>query len=816
MTSLLIIDVSSFIFRAYYAIPKMHDQNGKNVNAIYGFVNSFLQLSEKFKNYEIIATLDSKETTKRKEKYEDYKANRKEVDPELKEQFPEIKPMLEALNLPYIEKEGYEADDIIASIVKKYPNKKIVIVSSDKDLMQLINDNVSMYDSMTKKFIKENEVVEKFLGVKPSQIRDLLALMGDRSDNIPGIPGIGVKTAAKLLNKYQNIEGILENLDKLPKKQKEKFEQNLDKLEKSKELATLVYDLEIDNSKIKKWQGFEEEKFKTFAEEKKFKSILKRVGISSNKLEKKSTIQLKQGELFLSKEKECFLLNLKNKLYLSQNGKFLETTFEKLPKNIKIYSFKIKEFIPSKILDEIEIIDLQMAYFITNSGQHSYELKDIANKLSLFFEKNNIENNLKILMEIQKQLKLTPKQKDLLDKIEIPTIKLLKKMEEKGITINQERLIGLKNEFLEAIDKIEREIYAQTGQQFNINSPKQLAKVLFETLNLPSPTKKHSTKHEVLEKLAQLGISEIPELVIQYREYAKLLSTYIEPIINKTDEQNKLHTTYEATYAATGRLSSRNPNLQNIPVRTETGRKIRSIFTASKNHQLISLDYSQIELRILAHLSKDKELLEAFENNMDIHKKTASAIFGVFPELVDDTMRQHAKAVNFGIIYGMQAFKLSQETGVQFKFAKEYIKNYLSFYKGVKDFIELTKSEATKNGYVETMFGRRRYIPELRQKNKTIISSGERIAVNTIIQGSAADIIKIGAINIQKEIEKSKIKANIILQIHDELIIECSKEENVEKTAELFAQIMKNTAQKQLTVPLEVHKSIAETWDKLK
>jgi len=814
---LLIIDVSSYIFRAYHALPPLTNKDGLQINAIYGFINMFLKITQEFENFSIVAALDSgREKTFRKKKYEEYKANRKEIDVELRCQFPYIIPMLEALGVPYIEMPGYEADDIIASLTKKFHESDIRIISSDKDLMQLVNDRVFLYDTMKKKTFDADAVQEKF-DVPPEKIHALLSLMGDSSDNIPGLPGIGPKTGAKLLNKYETIENIYKNLDELPAKQKEKFVNFKDQLSLSEELVALVYSLEFD-IKISEWNGVDEDIFLEFAKEQGFNKLLTKLGITNSETALKPT---PKGDVNFIPEGEYYLLKDENEFYISDGISYTEVKLEDIPEDVTVYSFDIKESL-SYPFPLFKILDLQIAYFITDSGKHSYSIENISSFLEISsMEIKAIGLKLSALLKIKEKLfelyLKEPQFKSLLEDIEMPNLEVLKGMENFGIGVDIESLKKIKTDFLLKLQKLEEDIYVYSAEEFNINSTQQLSEILFDKLGLPPVGKKkksghYSTDHSTLEKLSPLH--PIPELVLEHRKLAKLISTYLEPIQEKTDDDNRLHTTFVVTHAATGRLASRDPNLQNIPVRTDEGRKIRTLFPAKDGYTLISLDYSQVELRILAALSEDPELITAFKNGEDIHRKTASAIFNIFPEMVDSEMRRHAKAVNFGIIYGMQAFKLSQDVGVQISFAKEYIEQYFNYYKRVKTFIDSTVEKCKKLGYTETMFGRRRYVPEIKHKNKNLQRGGERVAVNTVIQGTAADIIKLGTIKIHNLIRKENLDAKIILQIHDELIIEV-KESEAEKLAPIFGKMMKNAVEN-FKVPLEVNHSIGKKWSDLK
>ncbi|MCK5807476.1 hypothetical protein KAH37_00675 [bacterium] len=827
MRPLLIIDVSSYIFRAYHAVPPFVAADGRQVNAIYGFIASFLKLTHRFKECDIVAALDSGRNTFRKKEYPKYKANRKEIDPELREQFPLIEPMLTALDVPSIRKPGFEADDIIASLCKEHSDRKIVIVSTDKDLMQLANDKVTLYDTFKNRILGPAEVKEK-LGVEPQQVKELLALMGDASDNIPGLPGIGIKTAAKLLNAYDNIEGIYQNIDQLKPKQKETFKTQRELLDMSLFLVSLAYP-EVDIAP-QQWNGVNQSLFYQFAHPLGFRKFIADLVSDDVALaehtEQEGETGIKKSEPFiagtLSFEKAAPLFAIIRQdgtWIVGSEGIYQEMTTQMIPKGSEIWSFDVKSLLNAPFPPHIFLRDLQIASFTQNSGEHNYTLKQATFLAGWESTPSEGEQGavLALYHDIHRSLTLTDQQMHLLTDVEMPHVEAIRAMEQEGILIDTPRLNILLTSYKKQIEQLEKEIYRTVGEEFNINSPKQLAHILFEKMGLPIIKKRKtgpSTDHQTLETLAEMSDDPLPELIVSYREYTKLLNTYLEPIKEKTGEDDRLHTTFHLTHAATGRLSSRDPNLQNIPVRTDVGKEIRSLFMAKDGYTLLSFDYSQIELRVLAALSGDRELLNAFENGEDIHRKTASAIFGTFPEFVDDTMRSHAKAVNFGIIYGMQAFKLSKDTGVSVAFAKQYIENYFSFYKEVKTFIDETVKKAEESGFVETMLGRRRYVPELKLTNKNKKKQGERIAVNTIIQGSAADIIKTGTVAIYKSLLAQNLKARILLQVHDELIIEAPLDE-VERVSQLVISLLSQAAPS-LKTALTVHHSIGTRWDALK
>ena len=830
MRPLLILDVSSYIFRAYHAVPPFTAQDGTQVNALYGFISSFLKLTSHFKECDIIAALDSGRDTFRKKEYPKYKANRKEIDPELREQFPLIAPMLEALNVPSIRKPGYEADDIIASLCGYHTDREIIIVSTDKDLMQLANEKVALYDTFKNRILGPAEVKEK-LGVAPKQVKELLALMGDAADNIPGLPGIGIKTAAKLLNAFDDIDGIYQHLDQLKPKQQETFKTQRELLDMSLFLVSLA-SIEVDTH-TQPWNGINQPLFYQFAQPLGFhKFITKLIPnldaileempalAEKNSPQIKTTPPFSRGTLSLDNSEKLFaIIHEKGKWIVGESGIYTEITPEDIPAGTEIWSFDIKSLLTVPFPSHLLFRDLQIASFTQNSGQHNYTLKQCAQLAGWETLPSSEEPGARLALyhDIHNSLSLTKQQMNLFTDVEMPHVEAIKDMEQEGILIDTAKLNILLTAYEQRIGQLEKEIYHATGEEFNINSPKQLAHILFDILELPVIKKTKtgpSTDHQTLVTLSEMSDSNLLELIIEYREYTKLLNTYLKPIQERTEDDERLHTTFHLTHAATGRLSSRDPNLQNIPVKTAVGREIRSLFMAKDGYTFISFDYSQIELRVLAALSGDSELLNAFENNEDIHVKTAAAIFGTFPEFVDTTMRSHAKAVNFGIIYGMQAFKLSKDTGVSVAFAKQYIENYFTFYKKVKTFIDETVKQAEEKGFVETMLGRRRYIPELKMTNKNKKKQGERIAVNTVIQGSAADIIKTGTVAIYKSIASQNLRSRILLQVHDELIIEAPLDE-VETVSELVISLLSQAAPS-LKTALTVHHSIGMRWDALK
>lgn len=816
-----IIDVSSYIFRAFHALPPMYSPDGNPANSLYGFISMFLKTMQKLDGFCVAGALDSKGPTFRKKEYSEYKANRKEVDPDLKKQFPHIEEMLKALGITPLLKEGFEADDIIASIVKNNPDDKIVIISSDKDLMQLIDDKTSMYDGMKDKHYGVLQVKEKF-GVTPEKMRDLLALMGDSSDNVPGLPGVGPKTGAVLLNKYKNIEGVYENIGELKPGIIKKLNEYKEQLELSRRLVSLRTDLELNIKNISKWNGVEPKLFQDFAEKFGFRSLLKKTGLQKASSDSSSKLFTELNEwkqtFFVPGEQETYFGVYDNdKFYLGKDGKFIEFPLKKLPKESVVFSFDVKSFLDYPFPKETDFVDLKIAFFCQDSGRHEYSMSGIASTLGFIPENpQTVGEKFAFLEALLSKTSQNKSTSHLLNKIEMPNLEVVRGMEQHGFLIDRDKLEEVQKEFTEIQENLENEISKYADDDFNPGSPKQIGELLFEKLGLPHGKKTktgYSTDHSVLRKLVDKRLHPLPELIIKHREYSKLLSTYVVPILEGIDDDGRLRTTFIVTHAATGRLASRNPNLQNIPVKTAEGRKIREVFIAPPGKQLISLDYSQIELRILASLSQETELVNAFKNGEDIHNKTASAIFNTLPGFVDANMRRHAKAVNFGILYGMQAFKLSQDTGVEISFAKKYIENYFAFYPNVKKFIDETVVKTREKGFAETIMKRRRYIPGISHANKNIAGSGERQAVNTIIQGSAADIIKIGTVNVHKMLQRGFPESKILLQIHDELIIEAPENDGT-VAKECVKELIK--AGDFLEVPLVVNHSSGNNWSKLK
>lgn len=816
MTRILVLDVSAYLFRAYHALPPMNAPDGSPVNAIYGCAAMFLRVAKRFDTFRAVAALDCGRDTVRRERYSDYKANRKELDEELRMQFAHIPAMLDALGLTAMAVPGYEADDVIAAIRKAYPDDEVIVVSSDKDLMQLVDDKTFLYDGVKEKLIDATAVAEKF-AVPPAKLRDLLAMSGDSSDNIPGLPGVGPKTAAKLLTQYADIEDIYAHLDDLQPKLRDKFVNFRDQLMLSRELVSLIPDIVLPPLPPEPWHGPDPERFRAFIERFGFRSLARHIEEAKTPAHTRRTVAASAARI--DDMPEGYLFTDDGALYLAMDGVIQETTVGELPVDRHWFGFDLKAFLPEGLEERLHLTDLQLAYFILDSGRHGYDIGEVVEYLGAAPIEGDgpflaLARSKAIHDAVMPQILADERRRQLLYDIEMPHLAAVRDMERHGITVDRERLEAMREEYMAKLADIERQAHEWAGGPVNLNSPKQVAEILFVKLGLPAGRKTksgRSTDSDVLEALSPYH--PLPGLILEHRQFQKLLSTYLEPIAQKVSPDGRLRSTFILTHAATGRLASRDPNLQNIPVRTEEGRRIRSLFPAAPGHRLISLDYSQIELRVLAALSQDDELLEAFRNGEDIHRKTAAAIFGVFPELVDDAMRRHAKAVNFGIIYGMQAFKLSQDTGVEIKFAQEYIDQYFRFYTGVKRFIDATLAQARSDGWVETLHGRRRYVPELLSDNRITARSGERMAFNTVIQGTAAEVMKRGVVRARAALATAGIPAKLLLAIHDEIIIEAPAD-HADRAARIAADALRE-AGTGLPVPLEVAISSAERWDLL-
>ena len=867
MERLLILDSNALLNRAFYAIPELTTSEGIHTNAVYGFVNMLFKMKEELKPDYIVAAFDKKGPTFRHKEYEDYKAGRKKMPSELAEQFPIIKELLGLLSITKYELEGFEADDIIGSLAKyaEKNNIEVFIVTGDRDALQLASENINVV--ITKKGVTETATynyksfVDEF-GVTPTQFIDVKGLMGDKSDNIPGVPGVGEKTAYKLIQTYGSIEEVLNNIDNISgKKLKENLETYREQAIFSKKLATIITEvpIEFDLDEIKSQESYDKEGLKKLLLKLQMKSMIDKLpkgdNIEEESIEEiidityinssKSFLDLSKSlkdEIYISYEtmnsEKYSEISLKN-VYLSSDSKTYFIKFDEIVNEDKDNAYlSLKTIMENKdikkvihdgkalitILNKLNIFiesfdfDTAIAAYLINSARNAYDLLSLINEY-LGEDVNGNEDEIKC--KVNSKLKdiyniLHSKIKDenmeeLYYKVEHPLIFVLSSMESLGFNINKSMLDDLAVKFKEEISTTEKEIFDLAEEEFNINSPKQLGKILFEKLDLPVIKKTktgYSTNAEVLEKLQDKH--EIIPKITYYRQITKLNSTYVEGLKNVIDVDGRIHSTFNQTVTTTGRLSSTEPNLQNIPIKYEMGREIRKVFIPDETEDvLLSCDYSQIELRVLAEMSEDTNMIDAFKHHSDIHRKTASEVFRVPVEEVTSLMRSRAKAVNFGIVYGISDFSLSQDLHITKKEAAEYMEIYFDRYPKIKGYLDGLIEEAKENGYVLTILNRRRFIPEIKSSNRIVKALGERLAMNAPIQGSAADIIKLAMVNVYNKLREKELKSKIILQVHDELILNVKKDE-----LEEVKNIVKNEMEKvlEMKVPLEVDINIGKTW----
>lgn len=871
---LLLIDGNSIINRAFFALPPMDNGEGLQTNAIYGFLTMMFKMIKDYKPTHISVAFDLKAPTFRHKAYDDYKAGRKKMPSELAMQMQPLKNVLDKMNIDRKEIEGYEADDILGTLSLKGQENgyKVYIVTGDKDAIQLASDDTTVL--ITKKGIAEVEeyntetVMERY-GLTPSQFIDLKGLMGDKSDNIPGIPGVGEKTGIKLLTKYGSVEGVLDNIDQLKGAQKKKVEENQKEAIMSKDLATIIRDVPIDfDIDSMEFGDFELSDIIKEFQELKFTSLISRVSELSNEDIEEEAIDIRKLEnidKFIEDAKKSSRLCIKT---FSKAGNILEKNIYKtyLSLDAKLIYYldgddilKIKEVLEDSNIEKvgyelkqdyialrpygIELdpmaFDVSIAeYIIDSKSSTSYDFDIIANKYlykkvtskeellgkgakavdypDVEVEKLDqyAEGMINTVINVIDKMKQIIKDDDmemLFYDVEMPLIEVLGDMEYEGIYTDKDIIDSLGAEFDEIIKTTEKKVFEYSGEEFNVNSPKQLGVVLFEKLELPVIKKTktgYSTNAEVLEKLRDKH--PIIDLITEYRSVVKLKSTYIDGIkslVNPID--GRIHSSFNQTIATTGRISSTDPNMQNIPVRTSMGRQIRKVFISEEGKKLVDADYSQVELRVLAHMSEDEHMIEAFESGEDIHRKTASQVFGVNSEDVTPELRSAAKAVNFGIIYGKSDFGLAKDLGISQKKAKDYIASYFAKYGRIKGFMDYIVSSAEEKGYSTTMFNRRRYIPEIKSSNFIDKNRGKRAAMNAPIQGSAADIIKIAMVNVYNRLKEEELESKLILQVHDELIVEASEQE-IDRVVELLKSEMENAVN--LKVHLDVDLNVGESW----
>src|SRR5690625_3551414 len=868
---LVLIDGNSLLFRAFYALPLLHNEKGVYTNALYGFTTILLNILEEEKPTHMLVAFDAGKTTFRHKTYKDYKGGRQKTPPELSEQFPLSRKLLEAFNIPHYELDLYEADDIIGTLANraKEAGIEVKIISGDQDLLQLVSDEVSV--DVTKKGVSEVEtytrdyLIDK-MELKPEQIIDLKALMGDNSDNIPGVPGVGIKTATRLLKKYGTLENIYEHIDEISgKKLKENLLKHKEDAFMSRELATIDTDSPITVALDDiEYEGYTYDDIYTLFSELEFRSLLERIGAEDDsevkELEKFSFDIKEEVTSEMLTEKAAFHLEMLDENYheanieavciVNDHGHFVMEP-EKALKDEKLiqwledetkekYVFDLKATKVALLHRGINVrgltFDLMLAAYLINPAHNNDEISVIGKRLGAEYVYHNEEVYGKgakrsvpafdqvadhvarktdviytykdqMIEDLEKN-----EQRELFERLELPLASILAKMEHTGVQVNTDRLDEMGKELNGRLKEIEERIYEHAGEPFNINSPKQLSVILFEKLELPVIKKTktgYSTAADVLEKL-QSEHDIIPDILL-YRQLNKLQSTYVDGLLKVVDEKtHKIHTRFNQALTQTGRLSSTEPNLQNIPIRLEEGRKIRQAFVPSEDGwYMFAADYSQIELRVLAHISGDEKLVEAFNQDKDIHTQTAMDVFHVDEKEVDGNMRRQAKAVNFGIIYGISDYGLSQNLQITRKEAKEFIEKYFTIYPDVKRYMDDIVQEAKHNGYVSTIMKRRRYLPEITSRNFNVRSFAERTAMNTPIQGSAADIIKKAMIDLNERLERENLRSRLLMQVHDELILEVPEDE-LEAVKQLVPEVMEQTVT--LDVPLKVDYAYGKSW----
>ena len=875
MDKIILLDGNSLSYRAFYAMPALKNKKGLYTNSVYGFTLMLERILEDTKPKYALVAFDKGKETFRHKSYEAYKGTRDKTPTELVEQFGYVRELIESYGIKYEEHLDYEADDIIGSYAKiaEKAGLEVIIVSGDKDLTQLASDNITVY--YTKRGVTEidyytPEFINEKYGLTPQQIVDMKGLMGDKSDNIPGIPGVGEKTAIKLLTEYETVESVLENIDNISgKKLKERLTEGKEDAILSKKLATIFTDVPVDN-KIEDLTFKEDrEKKKELFEKLEFVSFLRKLSKENSaadeseteteeeKIKKDIEIQIADKDTKLdfknsSLHIECYTEDYQNSdvlgvsvyvgdtAYIFSEENFFDNKYAidylQSQEEKTVYDIKKIIYIAKKNNKKIngDVFDIKIANYLIDVTSKSEIDKIVFNYLGEIISSNEeiygkgakrslptkevlnsyIAKIAASILEVKPLMIKRLEEENMLDlykNIEIKVARVLANMEFEGIHVSKKALDEMSHEFDERIKVLEGSIYTLAGSEFNIASPKQLGVVLFEDLGLPVVKKTktgYSTAVEVLEQL-QYKHDIIP-LIMEYRTLTKLNSTYAKGLVKDITREGKIHTRYEQTLTQTGRLSSVNPNLQNIPTRIEEGKKIRKAFIPASNDRVIlSIDYSQIELRVLAHIAQDKGMIDAFKHDVDIHTKTASDVNGVPLDEVTPTMRREAKAVNFGIVYGISDFGLSNNLGITRKRAKEFIEKYLETFKGVDKYMTDIVEFAKEHGYVETLYNRRRSLPEINAKNKIIANLNARIAMNTPIQGTAADIIKIAMISAYNYIEESKVDAKLLLQVHDELIFDVSKD-ILEEFTDKMVTIMEEAAN--LDVKLKAEASSGPSW----
>lgn len=839
---LLVVDGNSILNRAFYGIRLLTTKDGQFTNAIYGFLTMLLKIQEDVTPDAVAIAFDLKAPTFRHKAYDGYKSNRKGMPEELHQQLQPLKDLLTLLGYTIITKEGYEADDILGTLSHtcKVNGDECVLATGDRDSLQLINDKVTVRLASTKGgkanaiLYDEKKIMEDY-GVTPRQLIEIKAIQGDSSDCIPGIPGIGPKGAGDLIQRFNNLDYIYENLDTIDIKDgmRKKLRENKDSAYMSRMLGEIKLDIPIDTDinhyLVNCTQPDEASrmmaKLELFSLIDKFK--LKEVESAEETPKEKKKYSLNEKNTIDLSGKELYIYsNSKSKgdidyLYIIEENEIIKTTDVDtvLKSENKKYVYSSKELFTyaDKTGFEIEnlVFDVTLASYLLNPNSSSYDI----DKLNGEYEVETYDGEDEFLCNIAPMIDLCNilekkieqcNQKKLLNEIEIPLSNVLAKMENLGFAVDKQGIEDFGKMLKENIENLKSEIYNSVGREFNINSPKQLGVALFEDLALPCKKKTksgYSTSADVLESLKNQH--PVVSIVLQYRTLSKLNSTYCEGLLKVIGDDGRIHSSFNQTETRTGRISSTEPNLQNIPVRTELGREMRKFFTAREGWVLVDADYSQIELRVLADISGDKNMIDAFKNNQDIHAITASQVFNMPLDFVTGEMRSRAKAVNFGIVYGIGAYSLAKDIGVTNKEAKNYIESYLKHYSGIDKYMHDVVEKAKDTGYVETVFGRRRYLPELSASNGMTRAFGERVARNAPIQGTAADIIKIAMIKVDKRLTEENLDARLVLQVHDELIVECPSHESM-RVAMILQEEMEKAVS--LSVPLVADSAVGKTW----
>ncbi|MFL2701264.1 MAG: DNA polymerase I [Gammaproteobacteria bacterium] len=885
---IILVDGSSYLYRAYHALPPLENSKNQPTGAIKGVVSMIKRILIDHPESDLAVVFDAKGKTFRHEMYSEYKANRPPMPEDLISQIEPIHKIIQLMGIKLIMISGVEADDVIGTLAEQARKKKLdaVISTGDKDMTQLVCKNVSVVNTMTGELLDESGVKKKF-GVPPEHITDYLALIGDKSDNVPGVDKVGPKTAVKWLDEYTNLENVIKNAESLGGKVGENLRSSIDTLKLAHDLVTIKRDVElpfgIEELKVNKedTEGltkiYEELEFKSWLQEEPRQQAQKPKQLNSNyelinseksldkiiKAASKSkviaidtettgldymdvdlvgvSLAFEAGKAYyipFGHEKQE-VPQLEEQIVLKKLKPFLEQTKDKIiGQNIKfdrnilaryginINSIKNDTMMMSYVLDASATrhnLDALSSYYLNHKtstfeevagkGAKQVTFDKVPLDLATNYAAEDADITLRLYQVLEPKLNSIKSLKKLMEEIEIPLIEVLSDMEQNGTLLNSKILASQSKDLESRIKKLEKLAYEIAGEEFNLGSTKQLREIFFEKLNYrvikKTPGGQPSTDEKVLQELSEEY--ELPKVLLEHRTLSKLKSTYTDKLPGQiSPNTGKVHTSFHQAVTTTGRLSSSDPNLQNIPIRTEDGRRIRQAFEATKGNKIISADYSQIELRVMAHLSKDKGLLEAFNQGEDIHSKTASEVFDVNPDKVTADLRRNAKAINFGLIYGISAFGLGKQLGINRNLAAEYMAMYFEKYPGVKAYMETTKDEARDAGYIETLFGRRLYLRDINASNAIRRQASERVAINAPVQGSAADIMKIAMINAHKSLKDSQLKAQLTLQVHDELIVDAPTKET-DKVVDLLTKSMQEAAS--LDVPLEVDIGIGNNWD---